>query len=120
MKYKDTTTTQHYAFFKAGPNTFYASSNSLYDAYPIANLKDFIVRWGWDYIAYKNGKCELLQTSGLVVPANCKFTKKGGKRWFNADWKLPGSTYVRKAGYLVVGKVFVHESMVSTSTFKRK
>ena len=120
VRWKGSTTDQHLAFFKGDANTFYASTNGLYDAYPVANQKNFVVRIDWDYVTYNNGKCQAINSYGVMVDAQCKFGKKDGEKTFEAVYTWPGSKYKRTKRWIVKGNHFLHSSLFNSAYNRKK
>lgn len=118
--WKGTTSGQVLSFYKVSDKEFFASTNSLYDAYPIENKKSFVVPYGRDYLAFDNGTCEAIDTNGLVVPATCEFAQEGANKIFRAEYQFPRNRSLQKTKHVILGDVFVHESMFDASRFTRK
>jgi hypothetical protein len=117
--WKGSSTTQTLSFFKNG-NEFYASTNSLYDAYLVPDQKKFVVRYDWTYITFDGGKCEAINMNGLTTEATCSFATDKGNKVFKAEWQFPGDRGKRKSEHILVGKHFVHKSMYEIGRFKKK
>ncbi len=119
VHWKDSNTTQTLSFFKTG-NEFYASTNSLYDAYQVSDQKKFVVRYDWTYLAFDGGKCEAINASGVIAPATCSFATDKGTKVFRAEWQFPTDKGPRKSEHVLVGNYFVHKSMYEIARFKKK
>jgi len=118
--WKGSTTTQSFSFFKASDTEFYASGNGLYDAYPVEDEKHFMVRHGWEYILYDEGRCEVIFGTGLSLPATCTFSKDGAKRVFKTEFQRPGAARPSTTMHVILGKHFVVDSMYESARFVRQ
>jgi len=118
--WKGSTTTQTLAFYKESDDVFYASTNGLYDAFPVLDEKHFVVRHGWEYIAFDNGSCEVIMGSGVALPAKCGFTKGDGRRLFKAEFQRPGAARPTTTTHVVLGKYFLVDAMFEAARFVRQ
>lgn len=118
--WKDSTTTQMLAFYKPSKDVFYASTNSLYDVYPVANQKSFVVRHEWNVISYDGGTCEAINMDGLIVPATCQFARDGATKVFRATYQFPRSKAPTTSELVVLGDVFMHKAMFDIAKFTRR
>lgn len=120
------TSAQPYAFLRDGGKTFYLSSNLLYDAYPVTDATSFKLRNDWDFVVFDNGACEAMSATGVVAKATCKFGKRDGGKTFEVAYQFPGEVWnngkpaIKERTYFLVGDHFLHESMVTIGTFKKK
>jgi hypothetical protein len=118
--WKGSTTTQNLSFFKESDDVFYASTNKLYDAYPIANEKDFVVRHGWEYIVVDGDNCQVITAQGLSLPAKCAFDHENGRRVFTAEFTRPGASRPATTKHVIIGEHFLHSAMMDSARFVRQ
>lgn len=112
--------TQTFTFVRGDNDTFYAASNTLYDAYPVADEKNFVVRHNWDFIVMRDGACEVIVQSGESLPATCRFAKEGARRVFTTEVTRPGASRPSTMRHIVQDKLFLVDSLVEIGTFKRQ
>lgn len=120
VHWKGKQTTQSFSFLMAGDDVFLASGNGLYDAYPVEDEKRFMVRHGWEFILFDNGRCEVIFGTGLSVPATCSFEQDGDKRLFKTEFQRPGATRPSTTSHVIIGKHFVVDSMFESARFVRQ
>ncbi len=120
VHWKGSTTTQSFAFFQADVGVFLASSNGLYDAYPVADERHFMVRHGSEFILFDNGRCEVILGTGLSLPATCTFAQDGDQRTFDTEFQRPGATRPSTTSHVIIGKHFVVDSMFESARFVRQ
>lgn len=119
IHWKNSSTTQTFSFVKIG-NEFYANGNTLYDAYEVPDQKKFVVRSNWTFLVFDGGKCEAIDTSGLVAPATCAFVTEKGNKLFKAEWKFASDRVTQTSKHVILGKHFLHETLFEAGRYRKR
>jgi len=124
VRWKGTDTTQSFAFFMVDKDTFFASGNGLYDAYPVADEAHFLVRHRREFVRYDAGRCDVILGTGLSLPATCSFKQDGDLRRFETTYQSPGQEPAQARpitfSHVLIGKHFIVDSMYESARFVRQ
>jgi hypothetical protein len=127
LKTADGSSSQGYVFH-IYKNRMWVAGNLIYGAYPIESKTSFVIKGNWDYIFYNKGKCDVINSKGVITKGECKFykDKKTKKPMFQVKYNFPGEKWnngkpaISKRVYHHIGKALLHESLVSIRTYKKK